>query len=273
MKNISRLEMGGLAILLAVLSFIFMVIVVGMNMVNCLQPKVSEGLKVEKSSIEVKIRKVLDSMTSDGLCPLYATLRAGAAKNEKAGQDITDQEANKRVEAGLALKIPGGALPCPLLTYPKPGSSDLDWLDFLQRVPSDFGARVVLMAIYAKGFLTDKEQMLKDALSGKGEVPVSDGFTVCTPDLATSRRAEKKPVQPCTLPEDLSPQDIDDAVTKLLKELVAQKNTILKEKKIDPTVNIEELIKTATVSAKYIKEKSEQAKDGTLQMDGPIPGK
>ena len=54
---------------------------------------------------------------------------------------------------------------------------------------------------------------------------------------------------------------------------MAQKNTILKEKKIDPTVNIEELIKTATVSAKYIKEKSEQAKDGTLQMDGPIPGK
>lgn len=265
--------MGGLVILLAVLSFIFVVILVGMNIVNSVQTKVSEGFKDEKSSIEVKIRKVLDSMTSDGLCPLYATIRAGAVKNEKAGQDITDQEANKRVEAGLALKIPGGALPCPLLTYPKPGSSDLDWLDFLQRVPSDFGARVVLMAIYAKGFLTDKEQLMKDALSGKGSVPVSDGFTVCTPDLATSRRAEKKPEPACTLPEDLSPEDIDEAVTKLLKTLVAQKNTILKEKKIDPNTDVEALIKTATVSAKYINEKSEQAKGGTLQMDAPIPGK
>ena len=62
-------------------------------------------------------------------------------------------------------------------------------------------------------------------------------------------------------------------MTKLLKTLVAQKNTILKEKKIDPTVDVDQLIKEATVSAKYIKEKSEQAKDGTLQMDGPIPGK
>lgn len=249
----------------------------GMNMVNSVQKK--EGFsgaepakKPTKSPIEIQIRKILDSMNSDGLCPLYKTIRTNMAKNEKAGQDISDQEVAKRVEAALALKIPGGALPCPLLTYPKAGSSDLEWLDFLQQVPSDFGARVVLMAIYAQGFLADKEQILKDALSGNGTPPVSDGFTVCSPDVATSRRAEKKGKgeERCTLPEDLSPEDIQEAVSTLLKTLVAKKNTILKEKKIDPNTDIEALIKKANVSATYVSQKSEQAQSGTLQMDGPI---
>ncbi len=227
--------------------------------------------KPSKSPVEIQIRKILDSMKSDGLCPLYKTIRTNMAKNEKAGQDISDQEVNKRVEAALALKIPGGALPCPLLTYPKAGSTDLEWLDFLQQVPSDFGARVVLMAIYAQGFLADKEQILKDALSGNGTPPISDGFVVCSPDVATSRRSEKKGKEErCTLPEDLSPEDIQEAVTTLLKKLVAEKNTILKDKKIDPNTNVESLIQKANVSAKYVEKKSEEAQSGSLQMDGPI---
>jgi len=273
--------MNGLAILLAVLSFIYILILIGMNMVNSVQKKEpftdgaskAKATKPTKSEIEIQIRKILDSMNSDGLCPLYTTIRKNMAKNEKAGQDISDQEVTKRVEAALALKIPGGALPCPLLTYPKAGSSDLEWLDFLQQVPSDFGARVVLMAIYAQGFLADKEQILKDALSGKGTPPVSDGFTVCSPDVATSRRAEKKgkeEAERCTLPEDLSPEDIQEAVTTLLKELVAKKNTILKEKKFDPNTDVESLIRQANVSATYVNQKSEQAQSGSLQMDGPI---
>ena len=232
----------------------------------------AKATKATKSEIEIQIRKILDSMDSKGLCPLYTTIRKNMAKNEKAGQDISDQEVNKRVEAALALKIPGGALPCPLLTYPKAGSSDLEWLDFLQQVPSDFGARVVLMAIYAQGFLADKEQILKDALSGKGTPPISDGFTVCSPDVATSRRAEKKTKtdERCTLPEDLSPEDLQEAVTTLLKALVANKNTILKEKKINPNTDVEALIKKANVSATYVTQKSEEAQGGTLQMDAPI---
>jgi hypothetical protein len=271
--------MNGLAVLLAALSFIFIIILIGMNIVNSIQKK--EGFagaevtkKPTKSPIEIQIRKILDSMNSEKLCPLYKTIRTNMAKNEKAGQDISDQEVNKRVEAALALKIPGGALPCPLLTYPKAGSSDLEWLDFLQQVPSDFGARVVLMAIYAQGFLADKEQVLKDALSGNGTPPISDGFTVCSPDVATTRRAEKKgkggAEERCTLPEDLSPDDIQETVTTLLKDLVAKKNTILKEKKIDPNTHVDTLIQKANVSATYINQKSEQAQSGSLQMDGPI---
>lgn len=266
--------MNGLVVLLAVLSYIFFIILIGMNAVNSFRVKAPvEGFatKPVKSPIEIQIRKILDPMNSKELCPLYTTIRTNMAKNEKAGQDISDQEVNKRVEAALALKIPGGALPCPLLTYPKAGSTDLEWLDFLQQVPSDFGARVVIMAVYAQGFLADKAQILKDALSGNGTPPISDGFTVCSPDVATSRRAEKKGQEErCTLPEDLKPEDIQEAVTGLLKTLVAKKNTILKDKKIDPETDVKALIQQANVSAAYVNEKSEQAQSGTLQMDGPI---
>jgi len=269
--------MDGLHILIASLTFVFLILVVGMNVINTLEvPYHNDGfVDIQKvSSIEIQIRKVLDKMDSADLCPLYQTIRSNMAKNEKTGKDITDQEVNSRVEASLALKIPGGALPCPLLRYPKKGSTDLDWLDFLQKVPSDFGARVVLMAIYAEGFLADKEQILKDALSGKGTVPVSDGFTVCSPDLATSRRAEKtKKESACVLPENLTPEQIQEEVTSLLKTLVSKKNTILKEKKIDPTIDIAPLIVKSNASAKYINVKSEQAKSGELEMDAPIPGK
>ena len=262
-----------LTLLLVALSCIFLIILVGMNSINCLQ--VSEGFEAPKaqapSNIEVQIRAVLDEMDSKEICPLYTVIRSNMLKNEKAGQDISDQEAKNRVEAALAIKIPGGALPCPLFTYPK-AASDLEWLDFLQKIPVDFGARVVLMAIYAQGFLADKENILKDALSGNGTPPVSDGFAVCTPDLADSRRAEKQKVkgESCTLPEDLSPAQIQEAITKLLKDLVANKNTVLKTKKIDPTIDIKPLLTQAKASAAYITKKSEQAQSGTLQMDGPI---
>lgn len=195
-------------------------------------------------------------------------------KNEMAGENgATAQEAEKRVEASLAIKIPGGALPCPLVKYPRAGATDLDWLDFIQKVPTDFGARVVFMAIYAKEFLADKEKILKDTLSGDVTVPMpEEGFVVCTPDLADTRRAErsKKSAESCTLPEDLTPEQISEAITLVLKQLVSKKNTLLKEKKIDPLIDILPLIKAATKSAAYINKKSEEAQSGTLQMDGPI---
>jgi len=269
-----RLEMD-LTILLIVLSLSFFIILFGMNLVNSLSsgPGVvpspgAEGFEVQE--IESQIRAILDPMNSEELCPLFTTIRANMAKNEKAGQDITDAEAAKRVEAELSLKISGGALPCPLLRYPKAGSTDLEWLDFLQKVPSDFGARVVLMAVYAQGFLSTTETTLKLALSGNGTPP--EGFTICSPDVADSRRAEASASAKgeCTLPEDLTPAQIKEGVTTLLKKLVANKTTILKSKQIDPAINIKPLITQAKASAVYITQKSQQAQDGSLQMDGPI---
>lgn len=185
--------MDGLSILLGVLTFIFILVIVGMNSINSIPgilqtANANEGFNDAKASKEtsasasasIKIRKVLDKMTNSKLCPLFTTIRENMAKNAKAGQDISQKEVANRVEADLAIKIPGGALPCPLLKYPKDGASDLEWLDFLQKVPSDFGARVVLMAIFAKDFLGNAQQTLQDALSGNGTPPTesgTDGFT------------------------------------------------------------------------------------------------
>lgn len=268
-------EISGLGILLVVLSIVFFIVLMGMNSINSVYTKTVTETSIDGfadvSQIEVKIRAVLDEMDSKDLCPLFAVIRTNMIKNAKAGQDISDQEAAKRVEADLAIKIPGGALPCPLLTYPKTGSSDLEWLDFLQKVPSDFGARVVLMAVFAQGFLATTEQTMKLALSGNGTPPVAEGFAICSPDVADSRRAEKQNKgSACTLPEDLGPDQIKEAVTKLLKDLVGNKTTILKSKKIDPLIDIKPLITQAKVSAAYLSKKSEQAQNGDLEMEGTI---
>jgi hypothetical protein len=266
-----RLEMAvsGLGLLLACLSIVFFVVLIGMNTINCVNvPEVIDGF-ADASQTEVQVRAVLDEMDSKDLCPLFVVIRTNMMKNAKAGQDISDQEAAKRVEADLAVKIPGGALPCPLLKYPKAGSSDLEWLDFLQKVPSDFGARVVLMAVFAEGFLGTTEKTMKLALSGNGTPP--EGFAICSPDVADSRRAENQNKgSSCTLPEDLNPLQIKEAITKLLKELVGNKTTILKSKKIDPLIDIKPLITKAKASAAYLSKKSEQAQNGDLQMEGDI---
>jgi hypothetical protein len=236
--------MDGLALLLGILTFICILVIIGLNLINIYQ-KVEEGFAEQKetaSPIELKIKAIISPMIVPEICPLFKSIRDTSFKNEKTGSSLSDAEIKKKVEDGLALKIPGGALPCPLVVYPRPGSTDLDWLDFLQKFPKDFGARIVFMAIYAKEFLGTTETTLKAALSGNGTPPIPDteSFTVCTPDLATSRRAEqaKKPAESCVLPEDLSPQQIDTAVTELLKDIVANKSTLLKEKKIDPKINI-----------------------------------
>jgi hypothetical protein len=270
--------MDGLGILIGVLTFLFLLVLFYMNYNNAKQQSKTIGIDgfqdVVKAGAEAQIRAVLDPMIVPEICPLYTTIRTNMKKNEMAGENAASaQEAEKRVEASLAIKIPGGALPCPLVKYPRAGASELDWLDFIQKVPTDFGARVVFMAIYAKDFLADKEKILKDTLSGDVTVPMpEEGFVVCTPDLADTRRAErsKKSVESCTLPEDLTPAQIHEAIAVILKQLVSQKNTLLKEKKIDPLIDILPLIKAATKSAAYINKKSEEAQSGTLQMNAPI---
>ena len=229
--------------------------------------------KPEKSDVERQVRKVLDDLTVQEICPIYTTIRTNMKKNEMSGPTpSTAVEADRKVEANLALKIPGGALPCPLLQYPRAGASDLDWLDFVQKIPVDYGARIVFMAIFAKEYLGSTEQLMKDALDGKGKIPPEEGFVVCSPDVIDSRKADKlkKGQEACEMPEDMSPEQIKEAVTLILKQLVAEKTTILTRKKIDPQIDILPLIKDATKSAKYLNKKGEEAKEGTLQMTGTI---
>ena len=202
-------------------------------------------------------------MTANGddLCSLYTILRQTGMKNAKAGpgDPPSDAEAARQVEAEFALKIPGGALPCPLLTYPKDGATDLDWLAFLQTIPADFGARIVFMALYARDTLKEQLTTIKHSLG--------EGFqAICTPDVAASRRsaAQAKEAAGCTLPEDLSPAQINQAATDLLKSLVATKTSALTAKLISPTLDIAPIVKEAMSYAAQLKTYSDKAQSGTL---------
>jgi hypothetical protein len=272
----------GLTILIGVLVLLSLFLIFAMNW-NNYQADLHDDLykegfsdkKPEKSDVERKVRKVLDDLTVPEICPIYSTIRNNMKKNEMSGPTpATEAEALRKVEANLALKIPGGALPCPLLTYPRSGSSDLDWLDFVQKIPVDYGARIVFMAIFAEEYLGSTAKLMKDALNGDGKIPPVEGFVVCSPDVIDSRKAEKlknaKGQEACELPEDLTPEQIKEAITVVLKKLVAEKTTLLIKKKVDPQIDILPLIKNATKSAEYLNQKGKEANEGNLQMTGTI---
>lgn len=269
--------MDGLSILFGFLTLVFIVVLLGMNTLNNLTMKPfgkEEGFQSSQTSqqspIELQIRTVLDPMAVPEVCPVFEKLRTNMRKNE-SGTGLSPQEISAKVEKTLAIAIPGGALPCPLFTYPRAGSTDYEWLDFLQKLPSDFGARVVFMAIYAHEKLTKSLTDLNDALAGK---PVAlqrtdEGFsTICPPDVAASRReaAKKQETASCTLPEDMSPAQIQDAVTDLLKKLVATKVSVLSAKGIDPNLDIRPLLTEANQAAQALETKANQAQAGTLTV-------
>jgi hypothetical protein len=286
--------MDGLSILFGILTLILIGVVVGMNTMNGLQKsETTEGFQSGPSTVETQIRKILDPMAVPELCPLFESVRANMRKNEAAGQQLPEQEVTARVEKTLDLAIPGGALPCPLLTYPKAGASDLEWLDFLQRVPADFGARVVFMALYARNQLVKtqitldgnlkrlKNRDIKSLIAKALGLPAepltqteleqdsAEGFiALCPPDVADSRRAEKanKQAASCELPEEMNPQQIQDAITGFLKKIVATKEATLKAKGVDPQIDIRPIIKQAQEAAAILDVKKSQVEAGTLAM-------
>jgi hypothetical protein len=274
--------MDGLVLLFGVLTLLFVGLVIAMNVVNVTASTdgfVDAGVAGTAASgtslLAPKIRAVLEPMTASGddLCALYDILRQTGIKNAKAGpgDPPSDAEAARKVEADFALKIPGGALPCPLLTYPKEGATDLDWLAFVQTIPKDFGARIVFMALYARDTLKEQLTTIKSSL-GEGfrslnvaYIGIADeGFqAICTPEAAASRKANALTAS-CTLPEDLSPQQIDQAATDLLKSLVVGKMNALNAKKISSSLNIAPIVKEALGYAAKLKEYSDKAQSGTL---------
>lgn len=147
----------------------------------------SDASQESKPTLGTKIKKVLDPLAfytnpvqpegtpipeGKDLCTIFDKVRQSLAQSIKGtSTSISDGELMKKVEAQLAIDIPGGALPCPLLQYPADTATDLEWLSWLQTIPSDFGARVVLMASYADNKLTTVANSMKDALSGNIELP------------------------------------------------------------------------------------------------------
>jgi hypothetical protein len=272
--------MDGLSLLLATMSFLLVLCVIGANVVNTLSGKIQkEGFTdtpktVEQNPIAIRIRAVLDPMIEphgDALCSLFDTIRKNMMKNEKAGQNISDDEARARVEKALALKIPGGPLPCPLLRYPQGNVSDIEWLNWLQRVPPDFGARIVFMATYAKEMLGSTSQKMKDALSGKTPPTEEEFSPICPPDVATTRRAERarKSEQACVLPENVSPERIQEQIQQLLETIIATKGKALKAKGINPGINIGPILQEAKQSQDYLEKQAKDAESGNLEVDIP----
>jgi hypothetical protein len=272
------------------------------------------------SPIQTQIKAILDPFTAspgvgEDLCNLFTMIRARMALNIQAEANsiagstsataaaISDVEIHKQVEKTLAISIPGGALACPLLTYPIPGSTDADWLDFLSKLPPDFIGRIILMAIYAKNTLGSQEKTLKSTLGGVAEqmnklsMPTnSESFTdICPPTVGDTRRLSKlhAAAQSCLLADEMSPAQIQAAVTKLLQTMVANQNTTIQNidtlnkqtilqqlmkdpKKTPDTSTLTPLpfdfkgtMKAALVSMKYLQEKEAAAKAGTL-MPTPV---
>ena len=279
--------MDGLVLLFGVLTLLFVGLVIAMNVVNVtastdgfVDAGAGTAVTAGTSLLAPKIRAVLEPMTASGddLCALYDILRQTGIKNAKAGpgDPPSDAEAARKVEADFALKIPGGALPCPLLTYPKEGATDLDWLAFVQTIPKDFGARIVFMALYARDTLKEQLKTIKNSL---GEGFADEGFrslnvayigeadegfqAICTPEAAASRKANALTAS-CTLPEDLSPQQINQAATDLLKSLVVGKMNALNAKNISSSLNIAPIVKEALGYAAQLKDYSDKAQSGTL---------
>jgi hypothetical protein len=132
------------------------------------------------------------------------------------------------------------------------------------------------MALYARDTLKEQLKTIKNSLGegfrslnvadeGFRSLNVADeGFqAICTPEAAASRKANALTAS-CTLPEDLSPQQINQAATDLLKSLVVGKMNALNAKNISSSLNIAPIVKEALGYAAQLKDYSDKAQSGTL---------
>jgi hypothetical protein len=303
--------MDGLSVLFGILTVLFLAVVLGMNILGTTGAPKIKGLELDQEGFQdttpqaptlgTKVKKVLDPLalytSPDGkpipegkdLCDVFTQVRNALAQNIKGTESVSDAELMKKVEAQLAIDIPGGALPCPLLQYPADTATDLYWLTWVQSIPTDFGARVVFMASYADDKLTSVAKSMKDALAGDIELPelpkegfasgirLSEGFldtAICTPMLAEKKQKDQEAAS-CIDPKTLSPQQIEAEVMKLLQTLVSEKERILKSIPLkDRTAIIKDpiqSIRSAKVAAGYLNTQKQKAEAGTLTPTGTNP--
>ena len=276
--------MDGLSILFGILTVLFLVVVVSMNIIGTQSNSIEldEGFEDQlQPTLGSKVKKVLDPLAlytdpeGKDLCSLFTQVRQYMAQNNTGESDA---ETMKKVEAQLAIDIPGGALPCPLLHYPSDTATDLEWLTWVQNIPLDFGARVVFMASYVDTKLNSVAQQMKDALSGNIALPElpKEGFygSVCTPMLSEKKRIDQAAAT-CIDPTTLSSQQIEEEVMNLLQRIVSEKNRILSSLPLkDRTITIKDpiqSIRSAKVAAEYLNTQKQKAEAGTLTPTGTNP--
>lgn len=262
--------MDTLAFIFTILTGIIVFSILAMNLLPTLFNSTQEGFEtpttINTPSIQTKIKAILEPLKgSDDLCVLYESIRRIAIQNEKADSNVSDSEAAQRVEKTLSVNIPGGALPCPLLVYPQSSSSDLVWLDWLQKIPDDFGARVVFMTLYARDYLLKQEQDVRDTLSGT-KAPIQESFAICPPEIAKNLR-NKNLESSCKLPESLSEKEIQNEIQKRLQTIVATKSKLLSAKNINPSIDLNPILQQAMKSKNYLESVKNNIESGTLPIN------
>jgi len=210
-------------------------------------------------------------------------------QNEVAINRVSEKEAASRVEKTLAMKIPGGAMQCPFFTYPPDTATDDDWIDFLTRIPSDFGARVVFMAMYAKKELNRRAANVRAGLKG-GKVTsdeefnkldeesgnsLYEDFTVLPPTLkqvenwvdADADAEEDKKLTP----EEKLQKKRQKKVTELLGKLQTTRTKTLQAKGVSESIDINPIIAAAKQSNDYIVSMKAKAEDGSIVNEVNLP--
>lgn len=232
-------------------------------------PVRKEGFQAT-SPIPGQIKSTLDSMTVSEICPIIENIRDFMKKNEIAQKRISPEEATRTVEATLATKIPGGALPCPLITYPDDTAPVEEWISFLENVPVDYGSRIVFMIVYAKEELETRVRDIDAAL--KGTPNKTESFTVFPPTVADTRSMERlknpSPVEGFEEKDKETPeQKQQKRVKALLDKIVKTRNDNLGGKGLSSNIDLAPYIASAQQSIAYIKDKQNKLNDGSIVND------
>jgi len=245
--------------------------------------------KPPTSRVEQQIRAALDPYLNPDLCDVYSQLRSVIAQSIQGNNLTPTADTLTKVEAYLATEITLPPLPCPAFTYPT--GTDLEWLIFLNGLPTDIGARFVLMAVYAQRELKFRANNVKAALARGTPVPEekkddaeklrilnkvllsalpTEGFTniigICPVSVQDTRRMEKANAG-CIMPDDLTHEEIVQSVSNILNKMSADKVAILGEKYISPNLDVRSFIADAKVNSDYLKKMAAKALDGSLVFE------
>jgi hypothetical protein len=239
------------------------------------------------SEIEETIREALDSYLNPDLCSVYVELRKIVAQGIQGNEQPPTEDTLKKVDAYLTKELTIAPLPCPSFTYPT-AKAELEWLVFLNELPTDIGARFVLMALYAQRELKFRAENVKLALARSLPIPESEkdvaektrlakkvllsafpteGFTsivgICPVSVQDTRRMEAKTAG-CRMPDDMTHEEIVESVDNILRKMSADKKSILALKYISPDIDVDPFIADAKASSEYLKKMKAKALDGSL---------
>lgn len=235
------------------------------------------------SEVEVKIRAYLDQYVSNDLCTVYTEMRNVLAKSIQENSLPPTPDTLTKVEASLTKELTVPPLACPPFNYPT-GHSEVEWINFLNSIPVNIGAVFVIMAVYAQRELAYRVNNIKSSLAGQDIVPEekkndAEKLRIFTKTVLSSLNTEgfnsiiglcpitaqaARITSPCSMPQDLTPEEIVQTMENIFKKMDEQKTTILSSMYIAPDIDVKPFIEDALKNIVYIKGLVSKASDGTL---------